>query len=403
MMDSNDRPALDVRAMGRHMSRERYQRGSLAKVGKTRKKWRGRWHIYEKQSDGSEKLCKREKILGPVSELTKAQAQDRLDALIRLTNQTSSGSFATDATFGDLWIRYTALKVGTWGDATGRAIKSLFAHQVLPSLGERPVRGLTRDPLQACLNRMAAAGSSYSAVHKARTYIAATLEYAVDERVIEANPARKIEVPTQILGEICERYYSVEEVRRLSGVAHGRERIVLRIFIDCGLRPQELFALRRNDVEPLRLRIDEALKETERGDKRIGSRTKTHGSKGFVAISKELEQEIRGWIEYQALGADDFIFSSSTGTPFQIRNYLRRVLKPLALRAGIADMTYQALRRTCATHFNRHGSPRDTQAQMRHTSMRMTNWYIKEVPAEVRDAVERMDSELWSVAPGPVH
>ena len=30
-------------------------------------------HVYVKQADGSEKICKREKILGPVSELTKAR------------------------------------------------------------------------------------------------------------------------------------------------------------------------------------------------------------------------------------------------------------------------------------------------------------------------------------------
>ena len=86
---------------------------------------------------------------------------------------------------------------------------------------------------------------------------------------------------------------------------------------------------------------------------------------------------------------------STVPTPFQIRNYLRRVLKPLAKRAGILDMTYQALRRTCATHFQRHGTPRDTQAQMRHSSMRMTNWYQKEMPEAVREAVESMDAELW--------
>jgi len=249
--------------------------------------------------------------------------------------------------------------------------------------------------LQQCLNRMAAAGCSYSAVHKARTYLAAALEYAVDEHLLGSNPARKIEVPTQMVAETCERFYSIEEVRRLSQEAHGRERIVLRIFIDAGLRAQELFALRANDVEPLQLRVDESLKETERGEKRLGARTKTRGSKGYVAISADLEREIRGWIDFLSLGPDDFLFPSEAGTPFLIRNYLRRILKPLGARAGIADMTYQALRRTCATHFQRHGTPRDTQAQMRHSSMRMTNWYQKEIPEAVRKAVESMDEELW--------
>lgn len=49
MVDSRTPVPIDVRAVGRHMSRERYQRGSLKRIGKTRKMWRGRWHVYVKQ------------------------------------------------------------------------------------------------------------------------------------------------------------------------------------------------------------------------------------------------------------------------------------------------------------------------------------------------------------------
>ena len=35
----------------------------------------------------------------------------------------------------------------------------------------------------------------------------------------------------------------------------------------------------------------------------------------------------------------------------------------LVIGSGIAGLTYQALRRTHATHFQRHGDLKDTQAQ----------------------------------------
>src|SRR5215467_11444125 len=97
---------IDFRNIGRRMSRERYQRGSLKKVGKTRKKWRGRWHIYVKQPDGSEKICKREKILGLASELTKVQAQERLDALIRAATGQLGVDLPADPTFTEVWKKY---------------------------------------------------------------------------------------------------------------------------------------------------------------------------------------------------------------------------------------------------------------------------------------------------------
>ncbi len=191
MINSQCSSLIDFRAIGRHMSRERYQRGSLKKIGKTRKMWRGRWHIYVKQGDGSEKLCKREKILGPVSELTKGQAQEKLDAMIKASTRQISGELGPDPTFQEVWRRYVELKAASWSTATRKTVQSVFAGDaerhpsILALIGARRVRELTRDPLQDLLNTMAASGDSYSAVKKVRTYLSAALEYARDERLIE--------------------------------------------------------------------------------------------------------------------------------------------------------------------------------------------------------------------------
>jgi integrase len=250
---------------------------------------------------------------------------------------------------------------------------------------------------------MATRGDSYSAVKKARTYLAAAMEYARDERLITDNSARKLELPTQLLRKPSERYYSLEEVRRLLSEAHGREHLVLRIFLNCGLRPGELFALREDDIELGQIKIDEAVKEVERGAKRIGE-TKTSASRAYVGIGPGLQEELDIWIRARrqqcayhvtaSASSSDLLFPTETGTSFRLGNYLKRYLKPLAKKAGIADMTYQALRRTCATHFQKHARPRDIQAQLRHSKLEMTGRYIKEIPDQVRAAVDRMDREL---------
>ena len=76
----------------------------------------------------------------------------------------------------------------------------------------------------------------------------------------------------------------------------GEQHLILRIFVNCGLRPGELFALRENDVAPGKLLIDEAVKEKELGAERLGE-PKTQGSKACVAISPGLQEEIEIWIE----------------------------------------------------------------------------------------------------------
>lgn len=37
---------------------------------------------------------------------------------------------------------------------------------------------------------------------------------------------------------------------------------------------------------------------------------------------------------------------------------------------------------------------KDAQAQLRHSRLEMTGWYMRSIPEQVRSAVERMDSDL---------
>jgi integrase len=238
--------------------------------------------------------------------------------------------------------------------------------------------------------------------------LAAAFQYGIDERLIDTNPARKLDLPTRLLQKRpCRRFYTLEEIRNLLAIAPPREHLVLRIFFLCGLRPSELFMLRDDDIEPGRIRIDQALKEAETGPDRIGQEgdTKTPASAGKVAISAGLQQEIENWqllrgeckqYHHGVTPAEsDLLFPTEAGTPFRIGNYLKRKLKPLAKKAGIPDLTYQGLRRTCATYFQRHGRPRDVQAHLRHTNLATTGIYMQEIPDQIRRAVEDLDAELF--------
>jgi integrase len=257
------------------------------------------------------------------------------------------------------------------------------------------------------LNELATSGASYSVVKKARTYLAAAFQYAADERLIETNPARKLVLPTRLLQKRpCRRFYTLAEIGNLLAIAPRREHVVLRLFFVCGLRPSELFLLRDDDIEPGRIRIDQALKEAEKGQNRIGQEgdTKTPDSAGYVAISRSLREEIQNWSMLRSgrkqyhrsttRAESNLLFPSEAGTPFRIGNYLKRILKPLAKNAGIPDLTYQSLRRTWATFFQRHGRPRDVQAHLRHTNLATTGIYMQEIPEQVQRAVEDLDAEL---------
>ena len=410
------------------MPRRRDERGWVKKVGKTQRMWEGYFNVYVRLADGAEKRRRRSRILGPCATMTKNEAMDELRKIILkernlvsvVVQPVVSAGLSADSTFAETWTRYRSLKASSWSNATRKAVVSVFetappkeGHKakprrasVLDLIGSRPISGLTPDPIQQMLNNMAEAGYSYSAVKKARTYIAAALEYAVGERIIPVNPAARVELPGAKLRKPTKRSYTLDEMRRLLSGARSvslREHLIVRIFYVCGLRPGELFALRVDDVEPKLLRIDEALKETEKGADRVGE-TKTTSSNAYVSISDDLYKEITLWLSIRnmadpyhrnrPLAPNDLLFPTETGTPYRIGNYLKRVLKPIAATAGIPDMTYRALRRTFATEFQRHGSPKDAQAQLRHSKLEMTGWYMRDIPESVRSAVAEMDAEI---------
>jgi len=405
------------------MGRARYQRGTLRKVGRRVKQWQGEWYIYLRTPQGREKRLRRTKILGPAT-MSKHEAQKLLDNQISLnTGQPSAIGLPPNPTFSQLWTRYAELKRASWGTSTAKTVHSIFAGSgkcrkypnILSIIGERRVADLSHDPLQSLLNHVAQRGESLSTLKAVRTYLTTALQYAVSERLITINPAISLELPTKLLKKKpSERFYSIEEAHRLLSVATGREHLTLRILLVCGLRPQELLALRDDDVAVGTLRIDEAIKEKEKGEKRLGE-TKSATSKGYVCVSVGLYEEIQNWmtarsaaITYHtnaianAIGSP-FLFPTERGTAFRIGNYLKRYLKPIAAKAGIPDFTFQAMRRTCATHFQRHGNPKDAQAHLRHSALAMTGLYMKEIPEQVKAAVESLDTTLCSDVNSPIN
>lgn len=137
---------------------------------------------------------------------------------------------------------------------------------------------------------------------------------------------------------------------------------MLRIFAVCGLRPGEALALRIDDFEGNQLRIDEALKERQLGEDRIGD-TKTDESDSYVPVPPDLSREIAEWIagHSQHDNPRAFLFLNRRGTGFSVGNYLKKQLKPLAQSVGILDLTQQAFRRTSSTHIQKYGTIRHGQ------------------------------------------
>ncbi len=229
------------------------------------------------------------------------------------------------------------------------------------------------------------------------------------------NPTEDLRAKSR--SRVCERYLSIDECRRLLSELNGRDRLIVSLLIQAGLRPEELFALRRNDVQGDFLRIDEALVEGEPAP------VKTEASEGRVYLPAELSAEVAAWMAANPGGSTDWLFQTMHGRPGHLNqnNYRQRVLQPAAIRAGVGvtdtgkkdakgrpvlktDVDSRALRRNCATLFGAQAKdPKSVQAQLRHADPTITlKHYQKSIPESVRAAGDQLEQKLAFGLLGPM-
>ena len=387
-------PGLDLAKICRHMSRKRGFANGFVRVAEGKvKQWEAVWYEYL-FVDGRERRRQRTKIIGKKSDLTKREAEDQARELARGARPPEK-----HASFAELSDWYLRVKEGQVSKKWADTMRGLLQHHILPLLGQRPAAEIKLGEIQQAINEIAGGEWSRSLVTKSLTLIRAIFELALEEDRIPKNPANKVELPR--LRKASERFLKLPECHRLLAVAGRRDRLILRIFFVCGLRPSELFALRVDDVLPDRiLRID----QTAIPSQGVVDRTKTEESDGFVPLPPALDADIRSWIRDEKL--TDLLFPSTTGTAISHDNYLDRVLKPLGVKAGIdvfigedgkpdSRLNFQVLRRTTGTQLQRHGRVKDVQALLRHTDAATTlKYYQKTIEESLVKGVTSWDEEL---------
>ena len=76
-------------------------------------------------------------------------------------------------------------------------------------------------------------------------------------------------------------------------------------------------------------------------------------------------------------------------------NYRKQVLHKLAEELGLPKLTFPVIRRTIATLAQKKGTVKDVRGALRHSSVATTtDWYMQEIPENVRTTVNSIKPEL---------
>jgi len=350
------------------------------------KKWRGQWFVY-RTKDGEEKRIPRSKVLGLISTMTKGEAQAELDKLIqRETSQTPTPDAAI--TLAQLITDvYLPIKMQRWSANARASMMGSINRYVLPQLGAIPLAELNKVRIEKHLLGLAGMKLGYDSIDRVRVILRAALEEALENDYIDKNPARKAQMPC-VARTPDQRVLDEDQVRKLFGAAHGRDYMVFRLLLLCGLRPGEVFTLRRNDFGPWGLRIDESWDRTPSRSKT----TKTGRQRIVplpVIVRAELEQWIAGCV---GLEPEALLFPNRRhriGCHPSEQNIVKRARE----KTGIKELTFRICRRTFATLFR--GDVKDIQAILGHTTPMMTlEHYRQPIPERQQAAVDELADRL---------
>ena len=270
------------------------------------KRWRARWV----DPEGREKSKAFDRKVDATKYLERVSAQMvRGDYIDPATGRETVGAVAA---------RFMA---GFTGKPKTRAgYESLLRSRILPRWGSVPVDAVRESQVRAWL------------------------DLAVADRMLVVNPATRVKLPRGVANREA-TFLNAGQLFALAGEA-GRDRDFILLLGLTGLRWGEAVALRGEAVDLDRRRLTISRTFGEISGKVVAGTPKSHATR-WVPFPSILVQPLRERVEGHP--PQDLLFTSPQGDVLRSGNFAKRVLRPAAARAGVADLRIHDLRHTAAS------------------------------------------------------
>ena len=286
---------------------------------------------------------------------------------------------------------------GTVSRATYDGYKRDVNHHIIPQLGRRKLKALTRDDIRRLYRKKRDEGHSNRTLAYIHTTLRKALKDAVGDDLIPRNPSDGVKPPETPQGATKEsRALDPSEVRMLLEAARGDRLEAMYVVALCtGLRRGEVLGLRCSDIDldagTLSVRRSLDVDGTFKTPKNRSSRrtlklaTRALGALGAHKV-RQNEERLRkgdGWQD------NDLVFPNTLGKPMNAGNFYRREFQPLLETVGLAGegFTFHSLRHTFATTLAAKGvHPSTAQKMLGHSDIRMTLAIYTHATDDMQDA-----------------
>lgn len=263
----------------------------------------------------------------------------------------------------------------------------ILDEHVIPILGGYKLRDVDNDVVQRLID-MKAEHLSPQTVRHIRNTVRKVFAHAKSRRAFVGElPTEGVELPEMVktkeahamdFNQAMEFLVALKEV---SAVAYA----MVLLALVTSMNIAEMLGLRRRRVNltevPItvdgRLVDGPSVSVRENCYRGVFGTVKAKSRVRDVPISTPVVEALqRAFADSAFSGPDDLVFCTEKGTPLDEKNLMRRVIKPVAVKLGMAWMGWHVLRHTHATLSERIGMALvDRQAQMGHSDLRMTLRY----------------------------
>lgn len=245
----------------------------------------------------------------------------------------------------------------------------------LTAAGVESLAGIDSSHIRRYLVQLHERGLSEYSVHAAARAIRRWLNFCVSEELLVASPMRRVAMP--VLGRPLLPAFTNDEIRRILTACHDcRDRAIVYVLLDTGLRAAELVSLNGGDVQM----GTGAVLVTGKGRKQR-----------HVYLSPASLRELRRY--YRRRGAPPVVgpvFRAERRDERLGRSGLFQLMRRLARAAGVLHCKPHTFRRTFALNMLRQGCDLYTlQHLMGHEDVQMLRRYLAITDADAQAAHDR--------------
>jgi integrase len=237
-------------------------------------------------------------------------------------------------------------------DRTVQRYKVLLRNQILPTLGESPIRRITRNDVKSWVNDLLSANETLSNIEKSIALLRQMMNVAIDLDLLGRNPVGKIELPRVMHKE--QKALSLEQLISLSEEIGDFKSLILVLGL-MGLRIGEARALKIEDVDFERSMIHVRRSFTiDSKYRRVEGATKTK-QKRTVPMPAPIAELLK--VELAGRPKTDWVFKGAKGDALNDGWFRKNRFKPAVRKLGLDGITIHNLRHTCASLLIRLKNP----------------------------------------------